>query len=556
MDMHNECAMLTVSSLQKVFPNETPTLVQSAYTVMQNEVFHFQVCCKATNLTQMLRVDIDSDVADRISVRVVEGIPARYAKNVNIDDYYIKGHGNNDVYPDLLRPNIQNNEIFVPDNWFTYWITIDGRDSLLPVGKHDIKIRVYNTYAEGMWFYYDSTCVYTLNVIEGVLPKTGITYTRWLHYDCICDKHGVEPFTDGFYKITAEYVKSAVKHGMNMLYVPIITPSLDTQIGSYRRTVQLVKVFLNGGKYSFDFTELKRFLDFALSLGIEKFELAHLASQWGAKYTPKVVATVDGEEKRIFGWEYPITYPEYSRFLNAMLPELKKFFEDNGYIDRVYFHISDEPQPDALDNFRVVWDIVSKVFPNARFMDALSHSDFYDAGYINHPVVGIEVYDNFPTEWVYYCGCMCRKYETNCHFIMPSQRTRILGFEMYRNGSTGFLQWAINYYHTTNSRQKIDPYFVSDAGGGFEAGDSYVVYPAGDTVYESLRHEVFFDAFQDYSALKVLESYIGKDKVLQLLDDEGVKKNYKDYPRSAEWHLAFKLKIYDLIEQARKAAKA
>ncbi len=552
----NRSMQVTVSSLDKVFPQDGPSLFQSNFKVMKNEIFHFQVACKAQRLTQMLRAEVISDLGDRVSIRTVESVPARFALNPASDDYYIKGHGNDEMYPDLLRPVYQGGEIFVPESWFTFWVTVDGTKDPLPVGEHLIKVRIYNTYDETLWFKYDETSIFELTVLDDILPKHDITYTRWMHYDCICDKHNVEPWTDEFYKITAEYVDSAVRHGMNMLYTPLITPSLDTKIGTYRRTIQLVGVEKVGkDQYKFDLSELKRFMEFAAEHGIEYYELSHLATQWGARFTPKVEALVNGKMERIFGWDQPINCPEFDAFLNQMLAALRVFFVENGYMDKIYFHISDEPRPGVLENFKVVWSIVRKHFPEARFMDALTHREYHDEGYITHPVVGLEVYDEFPTEWVYYCGCMCKDYVTNCHFTMPLQRNRILGYQLYRNGSTGFLQWAVNYYHATDSRYKIDPYFVTDGGGAFEAGDAFVVYPAEGTVYESMRHEVLFDAFQDYSSLKLLESYIGKEAVLALLDDYGVKIGYYTYPHSAEWHLNFKLKIYELIEQAKAAKK-
>jgi len=259
----NRCMQVTVSSLDKVFPKEGPTLFQSSYKMMKNEIFHFQVACKAQHLTQMLYADIISDLGDKVSIRTVECIPARYAVNPNSDDYIIKGHGNDETYPDLLRPTMQGDEIFVPEQWFTFWVTVDGTKENLPVGEHNIKIHIYNKIEPRRWFFYDQTSIFNLTVIDDELPKHDVTYTRWMHYDCICDKHNVEPFTDDFYKITAKYVESAVNHGMNMLYTPLVTPSLDTRIGTYRRTVQLIKVEkIADGDYKFDFSEVKKFMEF------------------------------------------------------------------------------------------------------------------------------------------------------------------------------------------------------------------------------------------------------------------------------------------------------
>ncbi|MES9143981.1 glycoside hydrolase domain-containing protein, partial [Cutibacterium acnes] len=75
------------------------------------------------------------------------------------------------------------------------------------------------------------------------------------------------------------------------------TPPLDTKVGGERPTVQLVGVNVTNGKYSFDFSKLKRFVDMCLGLGVEYFEMSHLFTQWGAAFAPKVIATVDGVEK-------------------------------------------------------------------------------------------------------------------------------------------------------------------------------------------------------------------------------------------------------------------
>ena len=75
------------------------------------------------------------------------------------------------------------------------------------------------------------------------------------------------------------------------------------------------------GEYVFGFDRVKQWVDLCQSCGIEYFEMCHLSLQWGAKYAPKVVAMVDGEEKQIFGWHTPAV-GEYTKFLHALLPQL------------------------------------------------------------------------------------------------------------------------------------------------------------------------------------------------------------------------------------------
>ena len=94
---------------------------------------------------------------------------------------------------------------------------------------------------------------------------------------------------------------------------------------------------------------------------------------------------------------------------------------------------------------------------------------------------------------------------------------------LYLSGVKGFLQWGFNFYNACLSYFPINPFVSTDANGLFPAGDSFVVYPGnGGEPWDSLRLEVFFDAIQDRSALKLLERLTSRESVEKLLRDEGV----------------------------------
>ena len=77
-------------------------------------------------------------------------------------------------------------------------------------------------------------------------------------------------------------------------------------------TTQLMDITVEAdGSYRFGFEKLDRWIDLCHSVGIKYFEIAHLFTQWGAFKCPKVMATVDGEYKRIFGWETDAKGEEY-----------------------------------------------------------------------------------------------------------------------------------------------------------------------------------------------------------------------------------------------------
>ena len=77
----------------------------------------------------------------------------------------------------------------------------------------------------------------------------------------------------------------------------------------------------------------------ARSHGITEIEVAHLFTQWGAEFAPKImVQTSNGLEKR-FGWHTPAVGGEYTRFLRAFLPALKQELDDLAGLDLSLIHI-------------------------------------------------------------------------------------------------------------------------------------------------------------------------------------------------------------------------
>ena len=524
----------SVSSLDKVFPQDKPRERLSEYSVLKNETFHYQVAVYSTKIEDV-RYEVSSDLQAYISVHVVETIPARFAKYEGMHDrFFIKNHGNNELYPDLLRPACAKEKIR-QKSWLTYYITIDASQGL-PVGKYEI---VFTAYIQERRL----QNVFTLTVLDNALPSAEFDYTHWIHCDCIADQHSVELFSEEFYAVYKEYLKSAVGHGMNMLLTPVFTPALDTDVGGYRRCVQLVRITVKEGEYSFDFSPLRKFMQFAQEQGIRYFELSPLATQHGAKYTPQIIADVDGKSTRIFGWDVKADDIKYLRFLDEFLAALRVFSDENGVTDKILFHISDELPKTSVDSTLKIKAIIEKHFEKAVLMDAVSLPETAQCIGLTRPYVCTEKYREFPSDYVYYCGCQRTDFLPNVLFAMPSVRNRAIGFLFYLNGTKGFLHWGFNFYYTSGSRRAIDPYACSDAGGAFDAGDSFLVYPCKDGVLESIRHEVFYEGLCDFRACKLLEEKRGKTFVIQLLKKAGFGYGFSKYPHSAKKLLAVRAAI-------------
>lgn len=535
--------LLILSSLEKIFADEKPSAPEyKSFSMLKNERSSFQAAFCCENNAE-ITAELSGKLAEKSTVYFVKDVPVGNACYEDADDLYLRKTSGD--YPDCLVPF--NGKIKVKKGkWYSFWIEVlpDGE-----AGESELAIKINsdNEAAEGS---------IKIEVIDAELPKQELIYTNWFHCDCLCNYYNVEPFSDEFWRICRNYVKTAAEHGMNLILTPLFTPPLDTKVGGERRTVQLVRVRHNGGKYYFDFRNLRKWIAMCRDCGIEYFEMSHLFTQWGAKHAPKIVAIDSkGREKKIFGWTTRTSSKEYDKFLRAFASELIKVIDSEGIREKCFFHVSDEPNIKQLETYKKRAKLISEIFPGFRIIDALSDYEFYETGAVKQPIPSEDHIEKFvgnvPELWTYYCCGQGNKYVPNRFMAMPSLRNRVLGIILYKYDVKGFLQWGYNFYNLQYSIKAIDPYKITDAGGSFPSGDSFVVYPAQDgTALASLRLKVLYDGFQDIAALRLLESKIGREKVLEFIDKDLFKPlTFMEYPHETEWLLETREKINQMIKE-------
>ena len=541
-----EFEVLSVNNLEKVEPHKRPTLLESENFCFKNEIFSFQVAyChhKYSLILHRCTWEIESDIKDFITVRPVKLIPCTTAVYYESDDYYLTKTAC--LMPDLLS---DEKEFYVRfEQWHSLWITVKGN---LPVGNHKIKIKLFDKDKQEL-----GQTEYTLTVLDREFPERDLKYAHWFHYDSIAKYYGLKVWSKKYISVMNAFIKNAVEHGVNTLHTPIFTPPTNTYIGGERLTTQLVDVVKDGDDYQFNFDRLKWFMKNAEDLGVKCFEMTHLYTQWGAEKAPKIIVEEKGKKYNAFGWKENALGEKYTAFMKAFMPKLVEFLKVEGYgADRVFFHISDEPSIGALDGYLKIRALLKPMLGEYKIFDALSNYEFSSSGAVDMPVVETQHAEEFLEKkvkdlWVYYCLGDGFKGLSNRLMSMPSWRARILGIQLYAIGAKGFLHWGYNYYNTALSEEYVNPYVVTDAWGSFQSGDSFVVYPSKDgKPLDSLRHEVLYDGFQDYSALMLLQEKIGREEVLKFLKANGVEQNLTDYPKSAEWLIGFRKLLYSKIE--------
>ena len=460
------------------------------------------------------------------------------------------------LMPDLLTPLSEQNNIIqarsyygkVASNPQTVWIEVNLPKDIAK-GSYPITSRLIQ---EDGTILFEKTM--TLTVLDGCIEEQTLLYTRWFYVDCISNYHGVEIYSDEHFALIEAYLREAVDVGINMILVPIHTPPLDTAVGTTRPCVQLVDIKKEGDTYTFGFEKLRRFVAICKRAGIKYYEMAHMFSQWGAKFAANIMVEENGVKSYLFGWNVAATDPRYQDFLRQYVAAVYGEMKALGVADHTYFHISDEPNINNIEAYQAAAEIIKPLIGESKTFDALSKYEFYEKGLVECPVTCISHIDEFlkhdiPNQWAYYC-CDPQSIYTNSFMAMTSHRTRILGVLLYKFDIKGFLHWGLNFYNSALSLSEINPYVTSAAGGSYPSGDAFILYPSKTGAYPSIRGKITYEAIGDLNLCRTLEKYIGRDAVVKMIDEvAGGDVRFDDYPRDSAYLPALRAKMLDEIEK-------
>lgn len=494
-------------------------------SMLSNECFSFQIAfCvdmedeekNGWNDVIEIEAKVVSGLKNFISVYSVENVPAMRVGYSIGDDWFLRK--NPGLYPDCLKKRRKNHFSAPVGRWKSLWFNVNEELDNLPSGEHKIAVVFYERATHRMI----AKKEFVLEVMESMLPKQKILATNWVHYDCMGYFSKTKPFSEKFFPVAENYIRMAVKNGQNMILMPAFTPPLDTPVGEERATAQLVRVSCERGKYSFDFSLMLKFMKMGDRCGVEYFEHSHLFTQWGAKHAPKIIVHENGKNKKMFGWQTDASSNEYRSFLHEYLTALKMFLKENGYENRIFFHISDEPAKEHLESYQSASEFMHKELKGYPSGDALSDFAFYEKGIVQSPIVVNSEINDFLGRakplWVYYTGYQCSDYLSNRVIGTPQERGRILGVQLYYHQISGFLNWGFNAHHNRLARLMLDPHVTSDMDADFVSGTSYLVYPNGDKAEASVRLMTFRDQMQDIRAFSLLEEKMGRGFVCSIIE--------------------------------------
>ena len=555
-----------LDSMVKVFSDEEPVCASEFGEIeaLRGECVSFQIACTGSGFGpgdsqeshfRFVRVRAESPVPSYVHLRCVCNVPCQYPAHAHADDNYLRKEPG--LYPDRLEELREGTMIFQAGQWKSLWVDVEVPQEAQP-GIFPLKILFEDASEGGLMCSLETE----VRILEPVLLPQTFPRTEWLHADCLADYYHVPVFSEEHWRILENFIGTAAKRGINMILTPQFTPPLDTAVGRERTTVQLVGVRKEKDGYIFDFSRLIRWVEMCRRQGILYFEMSHLFSQWGAVAAPKVMGEEEGKQVRLFGWDTLAVGGAYTDFLHAYLPRLRSVLQELGIEENTYFHISDEPAVSQLESYRAALESVAEDLKGCNFLEALSDYEFYRSGLVGRPVCATNHIKPFlekktPGLWSYYCTGQGVDV-SNCFIAMPSDRTRIYGVQLFRFGIEGSLRWGYNFYNSVESIYPIDPYRVTDSGGAFPAGDPFLVYPGSDgTAEESIRIMILHEAMEDLRALQALAELIGREKVLEMIEEDLERPLAFDvfppHPQAADYLLRLRRKVNRALCENRKA---
>ena len=550
-----------VSSLEKAFIDEKIDKFDTLekMSALKGERFSLQLLYtyeqdEETFYRCALIPSFKGELAKYIKLHHVRNIPVTLpVSHTSVDENYLRTAPG--LYPDMLEPVEKDPAIYVRYECLdSLWIEINLPKDCTLTGEQTLSVTLTKRDDEN--FVIEESV--KIEVIDAVLPEQTLYLTQWFYTDCLAQYYNVPVWSQRHWEIIENFARTAVKNGINMLLTPVFTPELDTYIGGERLTTQLVGIKRSGNRYSYSWKLLDRWIDMCDRVGVKYFEIAHLFSQWGATHAPKIMATVDGEYKQIFGWDTDAHGEEYKKFIRSFVKALLGHMKKRGDDKRCFFHISDEPNEAQLPDYRKSKRIVEGLLKDYVIMDALSSYEFWKKGVVKTPIPANNHIKPFidsgvPNLWTYYCCGQCVKV-SNRLISMPSWRNRSIGMQMYKYNIVGFLQWGYNFYNSQGSRAEVIPFLDASGEKWVPAGDTYSVYPGtkGDAL-ESLRILVFQEGLNDMQAMKLCEQYYSHETVVAAIEEVlGCELTFDRCAYSAKEMLAVREKINEMIKAAKK----
>jgi len=333
----------------------------------------------------------------------------------------------------------------------------------------------------------------TLQVYPLTLPaERHLLVTEWFSTSEFKKHHQLDSYDSArFYHLLGVYARNMAEHRQNVFRVGL--GSTES-----RRAAD--------GKLEFDFSRFDQQAQVFWDTGrMDALETGFIARFGKDGWSGSEVLLED----------FPVTNAQGRRtsmsgedFLPQFLPAFVAHLRAKGWLAKTLFHISDEPSDHNIMAWRAASDVVHRLAPELRRIDAIETPHCLGAlevwvPKLDHLATWHEAYEEAQRQgnelWYYTVGIFQGGSLLNKTVDVPLIETRLMHWLNYRYSLRGYLHWGFNAW-TDDPINKP----------GEHRGDGWHVYPKKDGLLDSLRWEQMRNGLQDYECLWLLEDRISR----------------------------------------------
>lgn len=369
-------------------------------------------------------------------------------------------------------------------------------------------------------------CPFVVQVYDVDLPeKQTMDIMQWVNNNFSFMNNGVEQGQEAVYdQLENIIIPLASKFGQN---------SFDLQyVHRYNMAHTLVKNAAGEYELQVDFSDLGREMELFLracpdlhylqfesmiASNSKKSEGIYVLSGYKLDENGDIVVTDNGDGTYSYEYEYYDQKGEEMKgaklycmhYFHALQEYLRSHKLDDGrtWLDIFLQTVSDEPGDDLADAWNMTASYIKAGAPDIKILEAVLTQKI-DAKYLDvacPKITDLEGENGYPwgenqTRWLYSTSGP-QGNGLNRLIRLPLIKTRLMHWLNYRYNSTGYLNWALNYWIDGLNN---DPW--EDASGNRVGGSSWIIWPGDGTAYPSIRFAALRDGVRDFDLLKMLEA--------------------------------------------------
>ena len=329
----------------------------------------------------------------------------------------------------------------------------------------------------------------SLSVHKAVIPRvtdSELIVCNWIYPAHIAACHGVELYSEDYYRIFREYLRHLLDIRSNHFSL----------MGNGQALVGGFPIRDGDGRIvDFDFTEYERMMQMADEMG------------FSALYGPYIAHwTVWNDTWLHLVWdpETDVTSREAYRQLSIYFKRLRELIEKNGWQKKYIQPLVDEPQVYTEHPYRILAAIYRRFMPEFPVHDPLETTDVGGAPDIW--CIKQAIYEKYLPIYQEYQAMGEKMTFYTCGYPAGDHMNRVLDLPLavgrlsfwmcYRYNFYGFLHWGYHAYADRNATYHTGP-----------AGNQNIVYPAGDGVAETVRSHGQRAGAEDWELFRILRQY-------------------------------------------------